>query len=338
VGVDMAESNFYLMGLNVIILFIINALRNNNRNSFLLRLIVALVASWLLIGISDDFVASQIFIGDMLPWITGISFTIVVAILFLECREHSPYYFRRSTFKECNIKIIPIFSFAIFLSLFIGIIVQFATFQSLIQTNNVLPAVKFSSNFTAIENCKSNTQLLINNMEAYKNEVLILEHSSKKKSQNTDSLLLNNRMKTVKEMNSSKLLLSAHDSLLIAQLSNNSITKNVYVIDSLLPELNAHINALYDFQIKYCNTDSLLKVICTNDSLSLLRNKDKMLYENLIYNKFFPTDAKNEVCVKISNTEYYLFPRMLVFHACIVLLIAFIVQILVSGKTVTEGL
>jgi hypothetical protein len=48
-----------------------------------------------------------------------------------------------------------------------------------------------------------------------------------------------------------------------------------------------------------------------------------------------------KVCVKIKMPligDAYLFPRALVFHSFIVLLLSFIVQIIISGKTVTEGL
>jgi hypothetical protein len=353
-----------IIGYLCFFVFIGNAIFNWNRNSLFFRIIIALVASWLLIAISDDFVASQIFVSEIkLKWIIRLFPIIVVIILFLECREYSPYYLglrtilKRSFWKnikrECNIKIMPILSFSIFLSLFIGIIVQFATFESLIKTNNVLPAVHFSTEFANMEKCKSNTQLLINNLEEYRNEIFILglHQPEANKLLSKDSLLLkhihNKRIEAIKIVAMDTLISwidkTGLDSLkAINNWENMAIVNNIKHIDSLLPELNKAIISLNEFNVKYHNTDSLLKVICDSLYSSSLNGTDSLIYGQFLQPKLnlLKKMEISNACIKLSffDKQFYLFPRTLVFHAFIVLLIAFIVQILVSGKSVTEGL
>ncbi|MDR2406554.1 MAG: hypothetical protein LBE13_00350, partial [Bacteroidales bacterium] len=255
----------------VIIIFVSNAFANRNHNSFFPRICIALIASWLLIAFSDDFIASQLFIKDWLIWIMSIIVsTIICLILYFESREFSPYYcdlsqiltkyFWQNFRRNCNRKILPIFSFALFTSFLIGIIVQVVVFEKLIASSNVLPAVTFSENFLALDTEKDSLQLL---------------------------LLLDT---TTLESNQRK-------------------------------EIQYKIIELDKFRTKYSNTDSLLKVLCTNDSLSLC-SKDKQIYD-----KFFGS-IPQKVCVKIKMPligDAYLFPRALVFHSFIVLLLSFIV-------------
>jgi len=80
-------------------------------------------------------------------------------------------------------------------------------------------------------------------------------------------------------------------------------------------------------------------MVCQKDQF-----KCNNAHNDSIYAQFFKLDMKikeknkkNISCVQIYKS-FYLFPRELVFHSFIVLLLAFVVQIIVSGKTVTEGL
>jgi hypothetical protein len=323
-------------GIGIIILFVINAGANKNSNSFFPRIIVAVIASWMLIGISDDFVASQINISVSKTITTIIvCLVIVVLVLLKESKEHSPYYLIFS-FKECNFKILPILSFSLFMSIFIGIIVQLATFQSLIRTNNVLPSVEFSANFAAMEHHKTHTQLLINNLEAYKSELqhnrIRNEESDVRRCASLDSLGF---------LISKDSVFFRHKQLLVNITNHATIAKHrIKSIDSLSFHIHNNIVSLNHFSVTYCNTDSLLKIVCQTDSFKFQGN------DNLIYEQFFKRDMKENkkdiVCVQIElpcdKKPYYLFPRTLIFHSFIVLLIAFVVQIIVSGKTVTEGL
>jgi hypothetical protein len=258
----------------ILTMFLSNALSNKNHNSFFPRITIALIASWILIAFSDDFIASQLFIDDWLIWITPffVSATIFV-ILYFESKEFSPYYSRRSL-TACNWKILPIFSFSLFASLLIGVIIQLVTFKNLIESSNVLPAVTFSKYFLQLEKEKENKQLLL---------FIDTVNTDRKK------------------------------------------------------ELQEQFKALNDFTSKYNNTDSLLKLICKGEMLAFTCN------EYRIYKQYF-NDWEDKNCnekiasIKIAGEDSYLFPRTLVFHSFIVLLISFIVQIIISGKTVTEGL
>jgi hypothetical protein len=271
---------FIITAILIFVCFLVNAFLNWNHNSFFPRISIAIIASWLLIAFSDDFIASQLFI-DNFVWIPFTVSIIIYLILYLESREFSPYYcdlkfihrkiFWKDIIKACNFKITPIFAFALFTSLSIGMIVQYAVFEKLIASSNVLPVVTFSKNFLALEAEKDSLQLL----------------------------LLDNKL--------------------------NSMERN---------EIQHKIVVLNNFRTKYSNTHFLLKVVCTNSSISLCC-EDKRIYD-----KFFPQESlPAKVCMRITHIPgSYLFPRTLVFHSFIVLLISFIVQMIISGKTVTEGL
>ena len=330
---------FIGLGIGIIVLFIINAFSNNS-NSFFPRIIIAIIASWLLIGINADFVASQITISPLYTWIAMITcFVLIVLVLLKESKEHSPYYVIKSyNFKECNLKVLPVLSFSLFLSMFIGIAVQFATVQPLIRTNNVLPSVEFSANLAAIEHHKTHTQLLINNLRSYKGELNGQKKMYKHRCESLESLT---------EILCNDSIFFQHKQLLTYiknQLDSIEKPDSVVIdsINSLLPHLHTNIIHLNKFLSTYCNTNSLLKITCEKDSFKFqCQCNDSLIFSN-IYSQFLKSDIEKKIdCVSINIPivgEHYLFPRMLLFHSFIVLLIAFVVQIIFTGKTVTEGL
>jgi len=347
-------TSFIFLGISIILLFAINAFFNWNSNSFFPRIIIAIIASWLLIGINADFVASQITLSHFNTRIAVITcFAIVILVLLKESKEHSPYYIIFN-FREYNWKVLPILFFSLFISIFIGIAVQLATVQPLIKANNVLPSVEFSADFAAIEHHKTHTQLLINNLRSYKSEVNGQRKTYKHRCESLESLTeilcndsffqykqslekINNQLDTIKKIDS---LLNANDTIhLTLTLKDKQKADSVLIdrIDSLLPLLHKNISHLNKFSSTYCNTDSLLKMACEKDSFKYqCQCNDSVIFSD-IYFHFLKSNIDKIYCVPFVG-EHYLFPRMLLFHSFIVLLIAFVVQIIVSGKTVTEGL
>jgi len=245
--------SFAIFGLVICLLFFINAwIFNKNSNSLFPRIIIAIIASWLMIGMNAVFVASQLNVSGLKTIITGIlCMLIVFLVLIKECREHSPYYPHKSFLKECNIKVFPILSFSVFLSLFIGIIFQLAIFQPLIKTNNVLPSVEFKANFAEIEFHKTQTQLLINSLSTYKSDIF---NEQKEK----ELELYKRHSKTlITLVNSFHKPLSFKQKYLLACITDTAFSQRIDHIDSLSFQLQNNIIILNEFTLKYCNTDSL---------------------------------------------------------------------------------
>jgi len=342
-----SHSDYYkylwFSGTSIFILFCINAVFNNH-NSLFPRISIALVAAWSLIVLSGDFVFSYLFYRNEIMHdfvLIVISGLIILFILYMECSTFSPYVSIRRIIKkefwrvrECNWKIIPIFSYSLFLSLFLGIGIQLITFKPLLITRNTLTQVIYSSDFSKIEHHKNDVKLLIDDLESYKKEIIYTQtHNSI-----SDSLIHNNHKKCIlylvdsisKYYNCEKLSLIINDNFLKEKLS-----VQIDYIDSSLLLLHSRISNLRVFTDNYYNSDSLFSIV--TNSISFKGDNAKICSDFLVSTNYNNNDI---VCVKLSNNEehQYLFPRLLILHAFIALLIAFIMQMIISGKTVTEGL
>jgi len=288
---------------------------------------------------------NNVLIDIGIPLFSGL---IILFVLIMECRAHSHNYFQiyrifdkefwREIKRECNIKVTPILVFSLFLSLLIGMMIQLAAYKSLLDTENKLPQVTFSSNFTKIEHHKNNIQLLINDLESYKSEIIVTSTHKLP----FDTLLRYNREKHIQTFfTEGSIIKKMYHANMDSIFQAKDLISQINHIDALLPELHSRIIDLHHFTATYNNTDSLLKIITKT---CLLKDEN---YK--IYSQFLRSDIKNKrghIAVfswkpwinKDDVEQAYLFPKLLVIHAFIALLIAFIVNMIVSGKTVTEGL
>ena len=333
-------------GIAISGLFFINAFFNWNSNSFFPRICIALVAAWSLIVLSGDFVFSHLLgKNSLVIWgIPAVSGLMILFVLLVECRAHSPYYpknpfnlFCCSFWKECNWKIIPILSFSLFLSLLMGMFIQLATFKPLLAAGNTLTQVTFSSNFNKIEHHKNNVQLLIDDLESYKSEIIV----AKTHNVSNENLLYLQREKHIKTFFNDSIIKDLYCVRMDSIFRIKALTIRMDSIDILLSDLHTRMINLHHFTAIYCNTDSLLRIISTESYYFKNTDSDSLFCECFLKND----SAKKDIsCVPMplswidDGEQLYLFPKLLVFHAFIALLIAFIVQMIVSGKTVTEGL
>ena len=343
-----------IVGILTLICFNKNAIKLKNYNLVFPRIFIALLISYSLISLSGDFVFSLFEIAPCsLSIFVVASCFLIVTVLWYDSVSHSPYYKIRSEWKElrrvsikkkyngryfektCNFKIIPILSFSIFLSLVIGIIIQLTTYQSLLKTGNTLHTVTFSSEFKKIEHHITVTQLLIDNLEAYKRELITLP------TQALDSMnICENRevqINTIKQQFN-----KCHKNRIIADLLT-SVTKYrpkteqrlINSIDSLLLLLHSHVYQHQNFVDKYSDTDSLLN-LCYDK-----KYRDNCKSDIPIYNQFLKEKVSQDNVISIPIPcldSNHLFPKLLVFHAFLAVLIAFVIQIVFTGKSITEPL
>ncbi|MCD7908378.1 MAG: hypothetical protein LUH04_11990 [Clostridium sp.] len=296
-GIYFSEDNlftkewFYYAALMILILFIINAAFNRNRNSFLPRILIALIAIWFTVAVNDDYVVSMIDIRSNESLIALIATIITISIILLyEIAERSPYYMSRRSFylmgKECNTKLLPILSFSFFFSILIGIGIQFITFPGLIKSSNILPTVTFNKELSEIEYLKYRTQYLIDNVEFLKSEINTFKilkevnetraHSYEMKNEknttkntpiDTDFSLVKNRLDNIRHLSENTSLLTDSEKMfqhLISSLRNLN-PKHIYnnynpgILDTLLLSLHHDIKEINTFSTLYFNTDSLKK-------------------------------------------------------------------------------
>ena len=317
---------------------------NKNSKSFFPRIWIALVAAWSLILFSGDFVFSYLFSEQKILFIVIIAAlpVIILVVLFAVSRAQSQYYYPNShpfsckywrlSEKECNWKVLPVFSFSLFLSLLMGVFLQLVTFKPLLTSGNTLIQNTFSSNFSQIENKKSSMRILISELETYKSEIIVttvLNKPLNKAFHKHHQTQMQTKDSVEKSVFCNELKYVTDTTFL------NKNPKDQ--IDSIAKSLNlfySQITHLYHFTAICQNIDTLLNIL--TDS-TFLRGSD-----SLIYSKFFTKNINNGDIVSFPNSynkkPWYLFPKLLIFHSLLALLIAFIVHIIVSGKTVTEGL
>jgi len=341
------------VGTTTLICFNKNAIKLKNYNLAFPRIFIALLISYSLISLSGDFVFS---LFEIAPCILSIfvfaSCFLIVTVLWYDSVSHSPYYKIRSEMKELcrvsirkkyngryfektyNFKIIPIFSFSIFLSLFIGIIIQSVVFQPLLKTGNTLHTVTFSSEFKKIEHHITNTQLLIDNLEAYKRELVTLPPHT------LDSMsICKNR---AIQINTIKQQFNKHHNNSIMACLLTSVTKYrtktehlllINSINSLLPLLHSHLYHHQNFVAKYSDADSLLD-LCYDKKYRKNHKSDISIYNNFLMEKA----AEGNIISIPYLDKTHLFPKLLIFHAFLAVLIAFVIQIIFTGKSITEPL
>lgn len=393
-----------------------NPNRNNKTNgviyAFYPRILVAELAAWLTLGITEDLVKSMLWInGVIIPIFTLFFVLFFLTILLLgEAKQHSPYKKIWTNFK----KVLLILNHSLFFALCIGIIMQISFYDNLIKNSDVIPTIVYDdyigdANYYCqnLENLKESmeqlemltiTHSIVGGVDMKGNNRgnAVIIHPQKKDtlgiffSRNSMSLKNESSLKSedynqyVKLVNStiqeivklketitykdfpffgvksdsggvlkkdSVLCCCSLDTLTDTNEDHNKkinenhnkeiIAHNKEIIATVnrnkvnLLKLNEEIANVKRSIASYCNYDTLM-------SWSKIEEK-KVSVSGSTYLDTLTSKAKEdhqcwkEVKLPILGPQK-VFPTLLLFHTLIVLVLAFVTQLIISDKSVTEPL
>ena len=293
-------------------------------NTTLPRIIVAEATAWLTVGF-----ASIVLNG--MPWIiakdtiftTSIAVLIVVgALVFGKSKQHSPYYKRG----ENITKALLIMNHSFFFALALGCIFRFCFYDNLLRTNNVLSQENYREHFDAVNKHLQRLE----DMEKSINEYCTFARDPKQYDEyDNHNAIVKNIKRVAGETGVFDFMLFAC-SIDTIVLTNgvNTICKNVSLINRITPNLIIEIRETKDYLTDICE-----EPLPDWAAVNYKNNK----YTNSEYVNDLIRDAEKQKC-SILVGDKQLYPALLVFHALIVLVLAFVTQLFISDKAITEPL
>ncbi len=295
-------------------------------NTFLPRIIVAEATAWLTVGF-----ASIVLNG--MPWIkvtdtilkTSIAVLIVVgALVLVKSKQHSPYYKRG----ENITKTLLIMNHSIFFALALGCIFRFFFYDNLLRTNLFLSELSCDEHFDAV---KKHLQRL-EDMEESINEYRYFARDYKFDDNEWEynNAIIINIKRVSRETNISDFMafackLDTMDSKNGVEIVDN----NLRLIDKITPNLKKEIR-----ETKNHLTSNFEEAI---QSWAIVNSKNSINYTKSEYVNNLIDDVEKQKC-SILVGDKQLYPSLLVFHALIVLVLAFVTQLFISDKSITEPL
>jgi hypothetical protein len=395
----------------VVVFLIISGICNGKKissvfNAFFLRIIVAETAAWLTIGVVEDLVKSMLWIeSSFVIWAMVLVFVLFFSLVFGEAKQHSPYHNKGDNVA----KTLLIMNHSLFFALVIGIIMQFAFYDNLLKTSNVLSDVVYKQHFDRVEDYREKLDNLDKSVGDYyrfvheydmgntdfdgdNRGVAKLEGWLYKSEKDSSRVKLENRInvktRLIKSLEESGTIISYHNQLVgalnecrgeLSSLWTDSCKikpdhrKNYELLSqkyNSLFHINTQLDSLkenksndivFKHNIRWISevTPALKKEIQSTRMHTLSDDYDTLLgwatstgdtstnnlcSDSLCYLDILVDEAKENKCcreVKWSpdcKVSYNLYPFLLLIHTLIVLVMAFITQLIISDKSVTEPL
>lgn len=402
-GIYLVILTFIILGFILFSGFFNNPLSDLHSNflqPLFPRILVAIFAAWLGIGIAEDAVKSMLWVdNNMLKFAIGAVMLLIIVILMGEIKQHSPYYrwFSRKWFvnwvklsKEAivTIRAMLILNHSIFFALLGGILMQLVFYNDLVKTSEVLPNVVYNKYFDDANYYCQNLETLNESLKQF--ELLYLT------SKNVGSISIKGSMtdSTSKSTAGFQATSFYRDTLRIedynryVEIVNISINEIIslckdttnksinvepflakndslnYTLDSLnIADYHMGLKRTEDndvisgnFEMIYSDMLSVQKEIAkVKRAISLSNNYDTLInwatvnQENSVntgsayldeLTKKAQKDYKCSLTIPVcdKNKPAIFFPILLIFHTLIVLVLAFVTQLLISDKSVTEPL
>lgn len=382
-----------------------NPLKKSSSNllqPFLPRILVAIAAAWLGVGIAEDTVKSMLWANrTTLVVAVGVVLLLIFIILMGEIKQHSPYYKWFS--KNVIIRTLFILNHSIFFAFICGIVMQIVFYNNLVKTSEVLPNVVYNDYFDKANYYCQNLETLNESLRQF--ELVYLT------TRKVGNIAINNSLKdSVNKITASFRSEASYGENLSEEDYNryvNIINQSIKEIISLDTSLN--VKPFLKRKMSLCNLDRCMPTI---GRTPICQQKNNLsLYYMLDTIGVFNNDKKNDIIVNKENRKMisyntirlqgeivnvkraistfnnydtlinwatvnqensvntgsaYLdkltknaqkdykcsltipvcdknkparfFPILLIFHTLIVLVLAFVTQLLISDKSVTEPL
>lgn len=402
-------TGIYLLILTVIIIFGIipfSGFFNNPLSDFhsnflqplFPRILVAIFAAWLGIGIAEDAVKSMLWVdNNMLKFAIGAVMLLIIVILMGEIKQHSPYYrwfpwkwfvnwVKLSKEAIVTIRAMLILNHSIFFALLGGILMQLVFYNDLVKTSEVLPNVVYNKYFDDANYYCQNLETLNESLKQFElvyltsknvGSISIKGSMTDSASKSTagfqatsfyrDTLRIEDYNRYVEIVN-----ISINEIISLCKDTTNKsinvepfLAKNDslnYTLDSLnVADYHMGLKRTKDndvisgnFEMIYSDMLSVQKEIAkVKRAISLSNNYDTLInwatvnQENSVntesayldeLTKKAQKDYKCSLTIPVCDKTAWFFPILLIFHTLIVLVLAFVTQLLISDKSVTEPL
>lgn len=425
---------FYLCVGSLLILLLL-AVVSKSLNVFMPRVLVALSIGWLTAFISEDLIKSQIEIGFHFTAIACVCVLLLIALLlFGEAKQHSPYYLSMSGLarlvnRETNVnwikkrwlnfraffkwlcisvrpsswKIMPVFVHSYFWAITMGVLMQFALYEGLLEKSEALSEIVYDQVFDDAENyimhlsnfkesltsyrqdldgvfrtaavsgvvkgaktidfisaepffgpnfkssCKTKVARISSKMDSIGVAVIRIDSHGDVIEDLLDSLSF--KTVTYREIEKKVDSLCVYVNLINTTGSSvgfeDNVNQQLHCLDRIIAAVEEDIQSMSQFisendnyqeLISWSDHDvvSLPKAPYSMESV-LIRNAKQHYLCRKVRMFWIKKDEEQGTLIKLRN-DIRLFPRMLIFHALIVLIISFVGQLIVSDKTVTEPL
>lgn len=393
----------------IFLVLILWGVKSRSINVFMPRITVAVAMMWLTIFVSEDLLKSQLQIkmGAELLSLSVIVLLIIVMLLLAEILQHSPYnkpHHHRFCVNCFSLfrKLFPILNYTIFITLFLGLLMQKLFYADLLKSSNALFEITFAEYFHDVEKYRQRLELLEKSLMDYRdyqisqafsqtvakgdnignvrlwpvgdssckiqyrgyisqkvmlssthegNDVDIIGNKLREsicdrivrldslmnRDNSMDDALWSCMDQVLDSLRQMRVLDSVKqkevlDSVKKKKMVSDSVNQKIDVLLSLLSEENQRIK---DFVLTYNDHDTLLKW-ATFDTA----NSDSLVLTESAYLSKLTEETKKEskLCREATVLKTMVFPSLLIIHSLIVLVLAFVAQLLLSEKTVTEPL
>lgn len=346
--------------------------------AFFPRILVAELAAWLTIGIAEDLVKSLLWVDDLYTVLGATIFVLFLISLIVggEVIQHSPYLgLKKVVFQRVMPIINHSLFFALFFGHFFqllfydNLIKTSDVLPSIVFNSYFDDANYYCQNLEDLDNTINQYNEFIHILNS-KNISLHGEAEGENRTVVDDTVEYKNYLSFVQKLESDPQLSiedKEYHNILVQQINTiskelTSIRKKTIIKDSLLllsdslkirKNINFNINTIHSLPIsllneinsvrrnimKYNDYETLMS--WTTDSTCLVNTGSEFL------DSITKMAQKKHKCSRIivpnsksdsKSTASRIFPILLIFHTLIVLVLAFITQLIISEKSVTEPL
>lgn len=323
------EKCFFVVAFGIIfIIVIISGVYNGKNviNSFFPRIIVAEATAWLTIGLANSVMKGMSWIiKDVKTVVFAIAVVLIVVgtVVFGKVKQHSPYMKGVRNIAKTFLVI----NHAIFFALVLGCFFRICFYDNLLKHSNVFSEVVYKNHFDAVEKYQLRLENLEKSIHDYRSFVSAMDSSSYMENHNV-------MVKNIK--------INASNSYVFNEFGNSIdtitskfcvdviIANNEYKMNRLMPELAREIIETKEHLMD--NSFETLIDWATVNSEKKIEHSQSEFVSNLMNEVI---EQKSSVLV--GNNRYF-YPKLLVFHALIVLVFAFVTQLFISDKAITEPL
>ena len=334
---------------------------------------MAVLAAWLVIGVSEDLTKGLLSVDK--PFIVFVTLVIVVFIITIillgKIKQHSPYLNGKMVMK----RILIILNHSVFYALVIGNVVHFVFCDNLIRNSNVLTSSVYCDYFSKVNNYCHQLENLDKIIVQYENlrfiDTAFLKKTKSKPVESDDNAYISviadalnlytnpeeyiethNKLVESYAVITSRLNtddntpVSHHTKMLKAEIdTKDSISKkelkmvfdeNLNKIVPLRIAIRDEISIVQSSMMRYNNYDTLTNWASFNNTkLSVITGSE---YLDKITNEAI---ERHNMCYEINllnGKKYRFFPSIFILQTLIVLVLAFVTQLFISEKSVTEPL
>lgn len=347
---------------------------NNIICAFFPRILVAVFAAWLVVGVSEDLTKGLLSVDN--PFMVFVTLVIVVFIITIillgKIKQHSPYLNRKVVLK----RILIILNHSFFYAIVIGIVAHFSFCDNLIRNSNVFASSVYCDYFGKVNNYCHQLENLDKVVVQYENLRFIDTASLKKIKSKTvefdDNVYSSVHANAMNSFTNLEEYIEIHNKLVEKYDVIRSRLNTYYntpeflhaemqkvkidTIDSISPiekigrirdeninkilplriDIRNEISIVQSAMMSYNNYETLTNWASFNNSERTINTGSECI--DMITKEAI---EQHNMCYEINlfnGKKYRFFPSVFILQTLIVLVLAFVTQLFISEKSVTEPL